>query len=471
MHATLAQCVGLLLLGAGPVYDPATGTLETDWTVRVQQLEAETQALRTELQSLRAQQPSLVEAPVAPPVANELAPALTDPVPPAMAGPSMAQVQAEIKKNAWKKGDFKITPYGTLWATMTYETEQTNNGNYVYYVYPKNLEGDDAFHADARSTRLGVDVLGPRVPILGCAQSGGKVEIDFQRTIDGENKPSILLRHAYVEVKNEEFRLLFGQTWDVISPLFPGVLMYTVGWGGGNIGYRRAQFRAERYLAFSDVTLVTIQGSLNTDAISDSATNLDGDHAGWPVIEGRIGTTLGQRGPGCLPIDFGVSGHIGEQFFDFNSPWPNPAKDVGCRTWSVNGDVRIPITHRFGVMGEFFTGENLGTFQGGILQGVDIGTTTTPGTRRPIRSTGGWVDVWYDWTPRLHNHNGWGIDDPLNQDITVGRTYNSFIFTNLSYDLTAKFLVGVEVSYWKTFWKTEDPGKSLNTALVAKYNF
>ena len=85
--------------------------------------------------------------------------------------------------------------------------------------------------------------------MFGGARVGGKVEIDFQRQIDVENKASLLLRHAYVEIKDDEFRLLAGQTWDVISPLCPGVLFYSVGWDGGNIGYRRPQFRAERYLA------------------------------------------------------------------------------------------------------------------------------------------------------------------------------------------------------------------------------
>ena len=50
-----------------------------------------------------------------------------------------------------------------------------------------------------------------------------------------------------LEVKDDDFRFLVGQTWDVISPLYPGMLMYSVGWDGGNIGYRRAQVRGERY--------------------------------------------------------------------------------------------------------------------------------------------------------------------------------------------------------------------------------
>ena len=416
---------------------------------------------------------ALAPAPPAPPLDD---PAAT---PPAKADDgaqyfTLDELKDEMKKLAWTKGDFKVVPYGILWGNMVYETARTNPGDYTLYVNPLRPNTNQQFVVEGRSTRLGFDLSGPQVPLLACASSGGKVEIDFQRMLDTENKGSILLRHAYLEVKNEDFRLLAGQTWDVISPLYPGMLMYSVGWGGGNIGYRRAQLRGERYLAFSDVSMLTLQGSLNADIVTDNnSTTLIGDQAGWPVLEGRVAWTLGERGAGLKPIEFGFSGHIGEQVFDFKAPYPNPVTGLARRTWSCNADFKVPIGPRFGVQGEFFTGENLGAFLGGIVQGIDAGTTTLPGSRDPIRSTGGWVEVWYDWTPTLHSHVGYSIDDPLDQDVTNGRIYNSFVFANLSYDLTSKFLVGVEVSSWRTIWvgTSNGPADSVHCDFVARYNF
>ena len=129
---------------------------------------------------------------------------------------------------------------------------------------------------DVRNTRLGFDVGGPRIACLGDAVGGGKVEIDFQNNAlnvtSGENKSTIMLRHAYFDVKNDDFRLLVGQTWDVISPLNPGMLLYSVGWDGGNIGYRRAQFRGERFLNFSDTSLVTAQLAIAPQVFFDNVT-------------------------------------------------------------------------------------------------------------------------------------------------------------------------------------------------------
>ena len=86
-----------------------------------------------------------------------------------------------MKKLAWKKGDFTITPYGYLWGNTVYSTERTSPGSYTLYVQSASTIPEDEFIVDARNTRLGFDVLGPEIPFFNCAQSGGKVEVDFQQ--------------------------------------------------------------------------------------------------------------------------------------------------------------------------------------------------------------------------------------------------------------------------------------------------
>ncbi|MEN6450524.1 MAG: hypothetical protein ABFC96_08540, partial [Thermoguttaceae bacterium] len=238
---------------------PAALNSSEDVAGRVRQLEAETQSLRAEVQRLREQPVRLppVDAPPPGPTAPAPAPAAGPyaAAPAATPGLTMAEVDTEIKKFSWKKGDFTIVPYGCLWGNMVDSTERTSPGPYTLWACSGSNGKEDEFYIDARNTRLGFDVLGPEVPLFGCAKSGGKVEIDFQQTVlSTENKASVLLRHAYAEVKDEDFRLLAGQTWDVISPLFPCTLNYSVGWDAGDIGYRRAQIRGERYFHLSDTS-------------------------------------------------------------------------------------------------------------------------------------------------------------------------------------------------------------------------
>ncbi|MFA5874824.1 MAG: hypothetical protein WC832_12775, partial [Anaerolineales bacterium] len=377
---------------------------------------------------------------------------------------TLQELRGEMKKFAWKKGDFSIVPYGILWGNTVYSTERTSPGSYTLYAVSASTAPEHECVVDVRNTRLGFDIAGPPVPVLNCISSGGKVEIDFQNSVlSTENKPTILLRHAYFDVKNEEFRFLVGQTWDVISPLMPGMIMYSVGWDGGNIGYRRAQVRGERFLAFSDTSLVTAQISINQQVFPDATTNIKGEIPNWPVIEGRVAWTVGERGQGARPITIGLSGHIGENEFDHAVF----GLDDRRRTWSGNLDFRMPITDRLGFQAECFTGEDLSAFLGGIGQGIN------PLTLSPIRSSGGWCEFWYDWTPTLHSHVGYSVDDPVNADVAFAgaKTYNQFFFGNVTYDMTKKLLVGMEVSSWKTIYYDLLPGDSVRCEFVAKYGF
>ena len=147
------------------------------------------------------------------------------PMPPADQGDyyTMDELRGEMKKLAWKKGDFTITPYGYLWGNTVYSTERTSPGSYTLFVQSASTTPESEFIVDARNTRLGIRRGLGRDSVVGLCperRQGGS-RFPEQRSLDGE-QATIMLRHAYVEVKDEDFRLLVGQTWDVVSPLFPG---------------------------------------------------------------------------------------------------------------------------------------------------------------------------------------------------------------------------------------------------------
>jgi hypothetical protein len=379
---------------------------------------------------------------------------------------TLDQLRGEMKKLVWKKGDFSIVPYGWLWGNSVYSTERTSPGSFTLFVQSASMQPQGEFLVDARNTRIGFDVGGPRIACLGDAVTGGKLEVDFQNFVSAgsEYKGALLLRHAYAEAKNEDFRLLVGQTWDVISPLNPGMLMYSVGWDGGNIGYRRAQFRGEKYFNFSDVSMLTTQLSINQTVIPDAVTSTTIGAAEWPILEGRAAWTIGHRGKNDLPIVVGASGHIGNEAWDYTGL----GTTLYRRTWSGNVDIRIPINERLGFQAEAYTGENLSAFFGGIGQGIN------PLTLHGIRDRGGWCEFWYDWAPNLHSHVGYSVDDPFDGDLSAvlkQKSYNQFFFGNLCYDVTKKLLVGLEVSSWKTIYLGELPGNSVRSEFVVKYGF
>ena len=205
---------------------------------------------------------------------------------------------------------------------MVYASQRTNTGPFTLWVFSEEEQGESAFVIDARRSRFGFNVEGPRIDALGGAESRGQVEIDFQGAFVTENRASVLLRQAYWETRDETFRLLVGQHWDVISPLIPATLNYSAGWMGGNIGFRRAQFRAERFVNLSEQLRLTLQASLNQDIVADfpADTGVRRESASWPVLEGRTAI-------GLFPdqsTELGISGHIGETGFDFVNSGPPP---------------------------------------------------------------------------------------------------------------------------------------------------
>ena len=378
-------------------------------------------------------------------------------------GPTFYPPVAFDENWAWRKGEHTLIPYGIGWLNVAWDSERTNNGAFTFFVFSKDIEGKPGFTTNARATRLGLDLTGP--PIQG-AEYRGKVEIDFFGSAQTENRAGVLLRHAYGEFRTDTWRLLGGQSFDVIAPLNPSMLNYTLGYAAGNIGYRRAQVRYERFLYPSETTLITLQSafarSIVTDFVTD--TELEGHDAGWPTIEARGAMALGTPWAGQKQPEIGLSGHIGQEAVDFQVP--PIALDVPFTSWSANLDVHLPLSERWGVQGELFWGDVLGTFLGGINQGID------PITRRKIRSRGGWAEVWFQASDTWHFHAGCGLDDPLDGSLSAGRrSRNQVYYANAVYRFTELFDVGLEVSWWETEYIGLAAGRALRVESVARYRF
>lgn len=384
----------------------------------------------------------------------------------------------------------RITPYGALWVDMLYSTSRTNPGSYTLFVLSNEEQGEDAFAIDGRRSRFGINLAGPSLPEWADSTTSGRVEVDFQGSFVNENRAGVLLRLAYFEVKDSEWRFLAGQAEDVISPLIPNTINYAAGFNAGNIGFRRAQFRAERQWENADGGGFKLQAALNQDVVTDFPTDpgIRRETSGWPVCEGRLqwaaaaGGVPGEPRPPS-PLKLGVSGHIGESGFDFLTVGPPPtllppADDTRFITWSVNVDFEWRPADWWRVRGEFFRGANLSSYLGGIGQGV------CPCRRVSIRGTGGWVELGWDWTRTVHSHVGFGIDDPQNRDSLVGRIQNHSIYMNLLVDVSPQLTTGIEVAVWRTLYHdlragqvpdsllTPDaPGEAVTINWMVKYAF
>lgn len=362
----------------------------------------------------------------------------------ALASLSVAADQAKL--NLWSGLDVQL--YGRLKADAAYDSSRVEPGDYVKWV-DKNGQDDDEYNITANESRLGLNIKGPQDERV---KTSGKVEIDFYGAGAAENKAHIMMRHAYIQVDLPRCTLLAGQTSDIISPLAPRTLSYSVLWWVGNIGYRRPQVRLTKQCQIAkDVSGRLDVGVVRT--IGDSFAVESGEDFG-PTAQARFGLTL--PGPDKRPMTIGVSGHWGKEQYG----------GTEVASWSGNIDALIPLDPMVTIKAELFVGKNLDAYLGGVGQGV-----ARP-TYEGIDSKGGWVTAEIEpgcgWSMTL----GVGVDNPDSEDLASGdRDSNRCVFGNALYALNKNTKVGLELAYWRTEYLGGPSVDDVRTQFSVIYEF
>ena len=349
-----------------------------------------------------------------------------------------------------------IQPYGYFKFDMSYDDSAVNgdNGDYIVSVQSENDQNraDDRFSYTARQTRLGMKVFAPD---FGDLKVMGRVEIDFynpETSATNEYKAVPMLRHAYGQVTGTDWSFLFGQTSDIISPLNPDTLNYSVGWVGGNVGYRHPQLRFSKWWQGADEGKLKVETALSRDIGSnmDIFGVDDGQDSSAPTILGRVSYSLPSNGK---RLEAGVSGHWGKEEVD----WDNAGDDDQYHTWSVNADLLVPICETVEFKGEFFLAENFNSYLGGAGAGIVRDPVT--GHSDEVQTVGGWLQLAYKPCTNWAFHGGAGMDNPLDEDLNNGGIEeNCFVFGNAIYNFTSYLSTGFEVTYWNTNYKNIDDG-------------
>jgi hypothetical protein len=390
--------------------------------------------LRRRVETLEKQVEQL-QATVKPPAA-EPAPVPAAPEAPAGLEPG--------KKPLWSTLDIQF--YGYIKLDAAWDSSGVFPGDYVLFT-DRGRDGDDEFNITAKQTRLGLKIQGPST---GNMKTSGVVEADFYGAAGAENKFNLLVRHAYMtfDWPDSKFSILAGQASDVISPLYPNTLNYTVLWDAGNIGYRHPQVRLTQQLRVRDDMTLELAGAISrTIGDVEALTFTPGANAGFPTFQGRAGLTFPWFG--FKPTTVGVSAHWGREQY---------SSDEKIDSWSLNLDVLQPICPVVTVKGEAYIGENLDDYFGGIGQGVRIRTVgNTTLFQHAIGDRGGWFAVvlgpWDAWSFNV----GAGLDDVESGDVdALARTSNRSLFANAIYALNKSADIGVELSQWRTDFKNAD---------------
>ena len=335
--------------------------------------------------------------------------------------------------------------YGYTKFDACYDTSRISAGNFAQWVEPKG-DQENQFNLTARQTRLGLNFS---TPAANGIETSGKLEIDFYGG-GPENKNLPMMRHAFMKLDwpKRGFSILAGQTSDVISPLVPSTVNYSVAWWVGDIGYRRPQLRLTK----------AFKAGANSQLLFQLA-------AVRPTDEGNVQPPnfQGRTALSFKKITLGVSGHWGEEEADLD-------------TWSANLDLMLPIFKWLALTGEAWTGENLDAYLGGIGQGIRCVDADGDGKREKpvetIASVGGWAAIGLEPFKGWHFNLGGSLDDPDDADLNdADRSLNVSLFGNVLYDVNNVAQIGIEVSQWDTQYKNQQDRDSFRVQTALSYKF
>jgi hypothetical protein len=366
---------------------------------------------------------------------------------------------------------YNVNVFGTVTLDMLFNTRRPVSPGTPYFLAPGPVGGrdQDTFDMHARQSSLGAALVGPQ---MGCWQTGGMVLVNFYNDNVLADKYGVLPLQAYGELRNEDWRFAAGLQFDVFNPLLPTLLPFSALSASGNSGNAfRGQLRAERFIIPSNNVQWTLQTALSEPVPTTISPTFEiSEDNGWPNLESRIALGLGPlSGAGAAavrPLEIGLSSVVGQLRTTPLPPDPQVVADV----WGVGSDLRCRLSDMFGFAAEFYSGQGLGTYNGAILQ------TVNPDTFQSIRSTGGWCDFYVYLTPRLHNHWGYGIDDPLDRDVStdptsLGRIRNETYFTNLLFDVNPALRLGFEFTYRETAFAAAPDNEGAGYQMQCRWAF
>ncbi|NTW11591.1 MAG: hypothetical protein HGA26_09580, partial [Chlorobiaceae bacterium] len=392
---------GLLLAGS-LLAAPATGfAADKPETVemRITRLEKELAELKALMKQKPETSPATAQAPVAP------LPAAAVP-----AGKPDAQGPLSVSLG----GGVKAQLYGFARLDAAWESGQIYPGNIALWAQPYGMgRNDGEWNLTAGASRLGFNLSGPDTEKL---RLSGTIEIDFTGG-GAENNQNPRMRHAYLKAfwPASDFSIIAGQTWDLVGSLIPFTDDPAIMWDAGNIGGRHPQLRLTRGFKTGEKGRIELAVAASRtigekDIVSVTDTGRDAD---MPTIQGRIALS----GPVIVedkPATIAVSGHYGQEEWDTDTGNTHKTLD----SWSCNVELSLPLSRKLLFAGEYFTGENLDEFYGGIGQGVNTGSNAKAITNIwNIRSHGGWAALKYFASPSTTFSIGAGIDDPNDSDL------------------------------------------------------
>jgi len=354
---------------------------------------------------------------------------------------------------------------GFISATMFAQDQNFafGNGQNTEWPVPPEFTKDRWFYGgDVRNTRLIFAFNGPKVAPTSDWRVGALLEADFFGGFNGTGafsgqQPTPRLRLAYADIGNGRTTIRIGQFWSPlfglssnaatnVLPVSTSHLAFPLGYGSGLPGWRfpgiflyqaltpkSAPVNAELQLAVMRGSWDRcFGGTANGECSTGTNSNineLSAGNAGFPQVEARLNLSG--------KVENGTWGVYAVGHWD--------QKDLSGANASTRNDKLD------GKIGEFGARLQLGGFliHGAVYTSKAAGQQFTALTQfGDIKSTGGWAQIGYDFTPNWGLYGFYALDDPKDKDAiraapTSARLKNE-IWTGMLRWKTGPYALGLE---------------------------
>jgi hypothetical protein len=379
-----------------------------------------------------------------------------------------------------------FTPYGFLLLNAYFNSRAFAGNDYPDFAGARAATSDALFLMEARAARIGIRIgLGEAVG----AQLAGVLEGDFLATLTPNNTkieqygPRMRMRLAYGTATwrdgDNSFRLLMGQDYGLVNPLFAN----TIAWittplfqFAGNAYIRSPQLQARADIGKDNGFTLAVaamdpmdQNPQGNAANQVTATLGPGNRARWPQFDGRAAVRY-KADPG-LSGEVGVGGSFHRERYLNTTTGKN--LDVDATLAGVDALLRFPFVE---LRGEGYLATNQDTYflhlgQGGvnITNATGSGATTGVASASNRRTKGGWAQVIVTPIPYFQLAAGYGVEIPNNKDIrpitAATRLRNSIASLEAIFILSKNWKAGVGWANTVTTTARVGSGASANTQL------
>lgn len=277
-----------------------------------------------------------------------------------------------------------------------------------------------------RQSILGLEAFGPMV---AGARSSANIQFDlaggFSSVQNGVTSGLLRIRTGAVRLDWKHFSAVAGQDTLFLAPetttSFASLAVPALSYSG-NLWSWVPQLRFEYRIGASETSQFTLQGGI-LDALTGEAPTAEylrrptaGENSRRPGYGARVAWSHRTMG---RDLTIGAAGYYSRQDWGF-------ARTVN--SWAAMSDWSFPLSSWLKLTGEFYRGQSLGGFGGGVGRSVLFsGVQADPATVvRGIDDVGGWAQLKFMPAPKLEFNTAIGQDNPFSKQLRAASSFLAF---------------------------------------------